>query len=77
MSSGGVWGQVKRSSVSHQLQQPGKEAVLQRSKVSKQFAVFLQNSSRAESELHGPSCWVYLVPSKGGTVSAVSEEFHS
>lgn len=77
MGSRGVWGQVKRNRVCHQLQQPGKEAVLQRSKVSKQFAVFLQNSSRAESELHGPSCWVYLFPFKGGTVSAVPEEFHS
>lgn len=53
------------------------QGVLQRSKISKEFAVFLQNSSKAESELHGPSGWIYFSPPKCGTVSAVSEEFHS
>jgi len=43
---GEVWGPAKGSRVSHEPQQWGNGSVLQRSKISKQFAVFPQNSSK-------------------------------
>lgn len=75
--SGEVGGPVKRNRVSEEPRQQGKGAVLHRSKISKEFPVFLQNSWKSESELHGPSLWIYFFPSKCGTVSAISKKFHS
>lgn len=58
----------------HQLQQQGNGAVLHRSKISKGFAVFLQNSSKSYTALHTGSVFF---PPLSEAVSAASEEFHS